>query len=231
MTLFVRMTGEEAAKRKINRLQETSKEEIRKKIDSLFVKERKKIVAFIKDKIQKTNSPGIRSKQLIRSIEGISGRFRGIPSIKIGVFRLPAAKYATTVEEGTKGENINSSIATIVPKKPNIKALAVPNEKDPRVVTSRRVKKYESPRKYPGKLKFIPFTKSGIAIGGLYDVKDLAHIRTNKLAFSSIAPLYFLLKRVDIPPYPYLRENIKEYLPILNQEVTKLIFDYFESQK
>lgn len=232
MVLFVRVTGLESSKRKIRSLSLERKEKARHLIDVALIKHAKELVKYIRKRMQDSKEPGIRSKQLIRSIEAFSGRFRGVPSIKVGVFKLPAARYATTIEEGTQGFNPASSVDTIRPKEGgDAKYLAVPNENDSRVVTGLKVKKYKSPLNYPDPLKFIPFTRSGIAVGGLFDAEELRLARKNNISLRSIAPLYFLLTQVDIKPRPYLRPGADEYIPKIDADIVKIVLDFLSDVK
>ena len=145
-----------------------------------------------------------RTGNLSRSILGRGERLAGVPALRIGIFRGPALRYAGVQEFGTKGKNPDSPYDTIKPKK--AKALAIPEGK---ALTPAGVPRFESPRGYPGQLRFIPFRR-GIAVGALYDEKDVARAeKKGVLNLDDIKKVYLLLRRVDIAPKHYLLDGLK----------------------
>lgn len=153
-----------------------------------------------------------RSQKLATGVEGLANEVAGVPSIRVGVFRGPALLYAKAQEEG----------AEILPK--NAKALAMPVGN---AVTAGGQPRYDGPRSYPGDLKFIPFTKSGIAIGGLYDVNELAKAKKNGRDLSSIQAAFILLRRTRLKGVHYLRNGMAQYLPIMAKEFLKYARDVY----
>ena len=153
-----------------------------------------------------------RTGALARSMTGIGLRDRGVPALKVGLFRGPALKYAAVLDEGTVGKG--GTHPTIVPRAG--KALAFPVDD---ALTPAGVDRYGGPRHYPGELKFIPFRRSGIAVGALYDAvslkqeQDAAREQSRTAQLENVKKLYVLLSHLDLPPRQYLRKGFEEYLP------------------
>ena len=143
--------------------------------------------------------------------------------MKIGILRGPALKYAGVLDEGTVGKG--GKLPTIVPK--SGKALAFPVDE---ALTPAGVDRYGGPRNYPGALKFIPYRKSGVAIGALYDAADLAKElkRAKKearlVSLSNVKRLYVLLRKLDIAPTHFLQRGFDQYLP----EFSQALADYLK---
>lgn len=166
--------------------------------------------------ISKTMLSGQRLRRrtggLAKSVTGTGLRVDGIPAMRVGIFRGPALKYAGVQELGTKGKNPSSPYDTIRPKKG--KSLSIPL--DP-VLTGTGVDKYGGPRGFPGELHFIPFRKSGIAVGALFDDAEYKIAKTFGLREAKAA--YLLVKKVDIPAHFYLRDGFRNYLPLFVKEL------------
>ena len=149
---------------------------------------------------------------LARSITHDVSEFRGLPSLRIGVFRGPALAYAAVQEFGTKSENPDSPISDIKPR--NAKALAWPINAPGK-----------SPRDLDG-LKFIPYRRGKIAIGGLYDAEKLKALRDadpENFSLQQIQPLFVLLRKLALKPKYFLRDGVQQALPGLSTEIAKSI--------
>ena len=147
-----------------------------------------------------------RTGTLARSILGRSELVKGVPGMRIGVFRGPALAYAGIHEEG----------GTIVPKK--AKALAIPMGPS---LTAAGVEKFGGPREYPGALKFVPFRSSGVAIGGLFDAASMG---PNGLDGAIL--VYLLVTKVRIKAKHYLRDGVREYI---DQQLIGELNEYLKS--
>lgn len=163
-----------------------------------------------------------RTGSLARSVTGGSVMRDGVPAIRVGVFRGPAMRYATTLEYGTKGKNPDSPIDTIRPK--NAKALAWPQ---PPVLTPAGVAKIQSPRQYKAAfgydLKFVPFRR-GIAIGALYDERELEKAKEgDTFDLTQAKAAYILLKQLDLEPTHFMRKGMIASLPMIARELAKFI--------
>jgi len=149
---------------------------------------------------------------LARSIAHDVQEYRGLPSLRIGIFRGPALKYAAVQEYGTKSKNSKSPIKDITPK--NGKALAWP---------------INAPGKTPKDFddsKFIPYRRGTIAIGALYDAKKLKKLRQadpENFSLREIQPLFVLLRKLAIEPKYYLRDGVKENVPVIAKELAQAI--------
>lgn len=179
-----------------------------------------------------------RTGSLARSIVGVSGLFasdRGgiAPALRVGVFRGPASAYAGVQELGTKYYNPASPFPTIVPKR--AKALAMPVGD---ALTPAGVPRYESPRDFPGELRFVPWrrgisqggftnNRESTAIGGLYEARSLRTPDDEPVTELRDANLLFvLLKSVDLKPQFYLRDAFNEALPGLVRDLSDFLFDF-----
>lgn len=150
------------------------------------------------------------SGDLARGIEGMMMRQgRGIPAIRVGVFRGRAVTYAGIQEEGTNDLNPKSPYPPITPKRAN--ALAWAPDTSPAHGTGL------GPREWGADLKFVPFRGGRVAIGALYDSQQLTMARKGGGAFSlrSLTAVFVLLRQVSIPAHHYLRDGMTEYLPLL----------------
>jgi hypothetical protein len=143
-----------------------------------------------------------RTGLLAASVVGDAIMVGNVPAMRVGVFRGPALRYALIQERG----------GTVLPV--NAKALAMPVNA---ALTPAGVARWPGPREYPGKLQFIPWRKGGgNAIGGLYDVAQLAAYRKN---FSALRPLYVLLRQAKIPAHWYLRNGMQQFIPTVASEL------------
>lgn len=146
-----------------------------------------------------------RTGSLARSVIGRAEMIEGVPAIRVGIFRGPATAYAGALEHG----------ATIRPKR--ARALAIPQKA---ALTPAGVDRWGGPRGYPGRLRFIPFRSSGIAVGRLVDENEarIAAIGGNE-RLREIQTFYLLVRQVKIPAYHWLSKPIREFLPQIAREL------------
>jgi hypothetical protein len=138
-----------------------------------------------------------RTGALARALVGVAVMVRGVPGMRLGVFRGPAVAYAGIQERGGR----------ILPK--NARALAIPVGD---ALTPAGVSRYGSPRNYPGALKFLPARGSKPnVVGILYD------------PFRDLRALYILLKWVDLPARHYLRNGMRTFVPLIASELVTYI--------
>lgn len=163
-----------------------------------------------------------RTGALARSVVGVGLRINGVPAIKVGVLRGPSLPYVAIQEFGTVGKG--GTMPTIIPKKG--KALSIPMEG---ATTPAGVEKYGGPRKYPGKLDFVPF-KGKNAIGGLFDEKELAKGQRRGLSLKDLKMAYLLVRHVDIKPKHFLRDGLADYLPTLISELQGFLSRIIQSE-
>lgn len=140
--------------------------------------------------------------------------YSGYPAVRVGALRGPAVKYMGIQEFGTRGKNPDSPYDTIRPR--NAKALAIPENK---ALTPAGVPRWASPKDYPGKLHFIPFRR-GLAVGALYDDKEVAKIdravaRHQLPDFRDFKALWLLVRQVDVAPHYFMRDGFNAFLPTL----------------
>lgn len=149
----------------------------------------------------------VRTGTLRRSIIGRGVTIGGVPGFKMGVFRGPATEYARIQEFGG-----------VVEQKPGGPALAIP--KGP-ALTPAGVHRYNSPREFPGGLKFIPFRGSGAAIGGLFPKEDVEKERRRGGDFNirNLRLAYLLMRRVRLPARHFLRDAGRLLLPLVIEEL------------
>lgn len=200
----------------------SSNDELLERVGRLFDRLSQRAAGYvIKNKLS-GQSLHRRTGALAQSVIGRGVRVGRTPGFRVGVLRGPALRYAGVQEYGTKGENPDSPYATIVPKR--AKALAFPPEGSP-VLTKAGVARIQSPRDYEAqfgrKLVFVPFRR-GIAIGGLYDERDLASLGKNG-SLSDISAAYILLRRLDLKPKRFLYEGVTEFLPTVVKELGVLL--------
>lgn len=172
------------------------------------------IAAKIRTNLVSGQLVNVRSGIMRTSIGADSELYQGLPAARVGGLRGPAVKYLGIQEFGTKGKNPASPYPDIRPK--NGKALAMP-EPGGRAVTPTGNHRYSGPRAYPGTLKFVLWRK-GNAIGGLYDIRDLAPKRGQGFGpvdLSKIKPVYRLLRKVAIRPKGFIRKGVELGLPAL----------------
>lgn len=156
-----------------------------------------------------------RSGILARSMMGEAVMYKGLPGFRVGVFRGPALRYAATQEYGTKGENPQSPIPTIVPRR--TKTLGIPVGP---ALTDAGVARFASPRDYPVKLKFIPFRKSGVAVGGFFEESSIPKHPPMGWTLKQARMAYLLVSKTDIKPHWYIRKGVMDYLPKVAQELS-----------
>lgn len=155
---------------------------------------------------------GRRTGTLARSIQGRGVVERGLPGLRVGIFKGPALSYARILEQG----------GVIRPR--NAKALAFA-PKGSKALTPAGVDRYGGPRQFPGKLRFIPFRKSGISqgkiIGGLYDQKDLRNNRGEGL--QNVKAIYLLAKEIKIEPRNFLSDGLRESIPQIGKNLAAFL--------
>jgi hypothetical protein len=163
----------------------------------------------------------VRSGQLKRSIVGIAAFGpTGLPGIEVGILQGPLVPILTAHEYGT----------TIRPVK--AKALAQPFGK--RALTRAGVSRYDSPRSYPGVLKFIPYQKAkrkkSPVIGGLYDEDDLDRLADSGDAFDlfDIEPVFLLRTHTVLKERAPLEKGMESRLSTIGTEFSELITRLFQ---
>lgn len=177
-----------------------------------------------------------RTGALARSIVGRGVYVDGIPAIRCGIFRGPSLRYAGPQEYGTKDISPGSPYPVIKPVK--AKALAFPPEGSP-VLTPAGVPRIRSPREYKqrfgAELRFVPFRNSRIAIGALYDERDLAKVGRKVirdksgrflngedrriLSLKDIRKVYILARQTSLHPRLYLFNGMIDNLPMIALQV------------
>lgn len=186
-----------------------SDKDVMQAIGIAFERGSSKAAAYIIKNFLSGNPIHRRTGNLARSVEGIYEVVDGLPRIRVGVFRSPASNYASMLERG----------GTIYPKK--AKALAMPVNS---AVTPAGVSRFgDSPRNYPGELKFIPIRNKPSLVGLLVPVSDNESVK--------MQAAYLLLRKVNIKPRPYLREGVMQYLPNLSQEVGKAVIEVLNGSR
>lgn len=195
-----------------------------------FMEEQSGLVgAHIIRRMRRENIVRRRTGTLERAIVGSAERVGRLPGMRVGVLKGPALKYAGVQEYGTKGKNPTSPYDTIKPRK--AKALAIPAEGG-KALTAAGVDRFGGPRGYPGELKAVPFTDSGIAVGALYDMKahDRLEERHGEVDLGDLQPVYLLLKKVDIEPKWYLRDGFMERLPLVSRALSRGLKAHIEGE-
>jgi hypothetical protein len=201
---FIKIDLTEKSRKLLNELiGRYDREEVFKSIDKVFELQAAKLAGYISKNFLSGQRLYRISGNLARSVIGRGIRIGGIPAVQVGIFRGPALAYAGVQELGTKKYNPDSPYNTILPKAPR-KALAVP--KTPLAARA------GSPLKYPGELHFIPFRKSGIAVGALLDDKQYNKLQ-HGLTLREAKIAYLLLRKTDIKPKFYMKDGMSQYLP------------------
>lgn len=180
-----------------------------------------------------------RTGRLAGSITGDASLFGKMPSFRVGVIRGPALQYAGIQEEGTSDIEPESPYAPIKPKAS--KYLAMPRGK---ALTPAGVPRYVSPRDYPGELRFIPYAGGKIAVGALYDLKQLDQLRRKSassrrrtkgkgeskerggFSLRNIIPVYVLLKQASIRGHHFLRDGMQQGLGRVAADLEALLASF-----
>lgn len=171
----------------------------------LFAKLATKAAGFITATQLSGNPLRRRTGSLAKSVAGRAMMVNGVPAFRVGVFRGPAVAYARIQEHG----------GTVRPVR--AKALAMPVDD---ALTPAGVDRYGGPRQYPGRLTFVPFRNSGVAVGALYDAASLKAVTHSKTVnYAAARRLYVLLKMAKIPARHYLRNGLRNYLPYIASEL------------
>lgn len=211
-----------ASKRNLSTLVERTKpDRLARMFDRFFDAESAKAAGHVTGTMLSSQRLRRRTGALARSIVGAAVRVRGVPGMKVGVFRGPGKSslgssgkrreslpYAAVQEFGTVGKG--GRYPTIVPRR--AKALAVPTGP---ALTPAGVPRYTGPREYPRELVFIPF-RGPNAIGGLFE-KPRGRRRRRDVRSMRLA--YFLLRRTDIAPTHFLRDGFRAYLPTVTKNL------------
>jgi len=173
----------------------------------------------------------VRTGSLRRSLTGRAVSLHGVPALRVGIFRGPTVAYAGVQEFGTRGVNPSSPYPDIVPRR--AKALAIPLDKEHggsgRALTPAGVARYVSPRDYPTPLRFIPFRRSGVAVGALYDPEDLPD--HGPVDLGAARATYLLLRRVRITPKHYLWRGLQFFLPEIAKGVHDTLKGVFDGKR
>lgn len=178
-----------------------------------------------------TGELGIRRRDgtLAKSVVGVPDLHDGAPSMRVGILRGSALKYAGVQEYGTKGKNPASPFDTIRPKKG--KALAIPTD-EVKVAKSGRIKaEFAGGPRERNDLTFIPFGKRPNLIGGLFTRKSLEKARgpegplggKGKIDFAKARAAYLLVRQVDIAPKRYLHKGVTTELPNTARRLMKFL--------
>ena len=173
-----------------------------------------------------------RTGSLAQSFVGGSTTYKGLPAVRVGVLKGPAAKYASVQEFGTKSKG--GKLPDIVPVR--AKALAVPlwskaaGFGSNKAVTASGVSRFESPRSYPGTLKFVPLRKGNVS-GLLYDENDMT--KDDQGNFNPIPgqATYMLFRKVGIKPRPFAMPSLKYALQFAEDRMRNMIDDVLDKGK
>jgi len=164
-----------------------------------------------------------RTGSLARGFKGGAVMFKGMPSIRVGVFKGPSQAYAGVHEFGTKSKG--GLLPDITPRKAS--ALAVPmwpkgaGSGSGKAVTPAGVSRYSSPRDYPDRLRFISVRKGNV-VGALYDEGDINPVTDNPLPGQAT---YLLMRKVSIKPRPFAVPSVEYALKFADEVIFKVIDD------
>jgi hypothetical protein len=194
---------------------DSRKNRVYRHLDRFFGREGQKIATHIVKTKLSGQLLGRRTGQLAQGTIGLAERRGGVPGLRVGVLRGPAIAYAGIHEHG----------GTIRPKR--ARALAIPVEGGP-AVTQAGVERFGGPRSFPGKLSFIPFRNSGLAVGGLFTTSsEQGRDRRGRFLTFGLGELaYLLVKEVKIKPKHFIRDGFREKLPELTKNL-EVFFAYF----
>lgn len=235
MSLSIRL--DRGSVRFLRSLTGTDKEQAFERIERLFTRQGLITAGRISKEFLAGQRLRRRTANLARSITGRGVRYKGLPAMRVGVFRGPALDYTAIQEFG----------GVVKPKK--AKALAIPVDGGP-AVTPAGVERYGGPRKFPRPLKFIPSKKPNV-VGILADTKQGAQKRDERGRFMTgrdivlrrgsqrrdergrfasgfrIIPVYILMRKVTIKPKHFLRDGVRQRLPeiaeAIGEEIGKMI--------
>ena len=185
---------------------EFSRASIYRKLAPVLSREATKAASYSVAQYMSGQRLKVRTGALRRSVVGRFELYNGKLAVRIGNIGGVQNPYAAVQEYGTKGENPDSPIPTIVPKR--ARALAMPVGPS---LTPAGVRRYQSPREVPEPLRFVPRTGSNKSnVIGLL-------VTTPKGATGEIA--YLLLSQVDLKPRYYLRDGLKSSFPSISKAV------------
>lgn len=214
----------------LNKLSSKDKKSLYKEFDKVMRKNAKLIQTKTRKGLDTGKyGPRSRNRSLRSAIIGEAYRLRGVPAMRVGVFRdARERKKAFTLEFGTQGLNPDSPVKTIVPKK--AKFLAWPNPRNPKVSTRGGRQKYTSPRDYGPKTRAIMYRRDpenadgNEIVGGIYDESDLRKRKSNSLR--EMKALFFLMNELDIPASYFLSTPFYEEIPRIREELREIIYNY-----
>lgn len=143
-----------------------------------------------------------------RAVTSRTEKVRGVPAIRVGLFRQAATPGAAILETG----------GVIRARRGG--ALAIPTEK---ATTGSGVDRFGGPRGYPGELKFVPFRNSGIAVGKLVDPRESA----DGDDIARLRAVYILMTQVRIPAFRWLSTPVRDNLPFVVEQIREFIVERY----
>lgn len=228
----------------IRTLSKNDKTKVYKRLEQVFNRQALLVAGHISKTMLSGQRLNRRTGTLARSMTGRGVRYRGIPGMRVGIFRGPAVHYAAIQEYGGVIRAKN-------------KALAIPSEGGP-ALTPAGVERYQGPRNFPRPLKFIPSKKPNV-VGILADTRAGAQNRDASGRFSggrrtnlarggqrrdargrfsgghSIVPVYILMRKVEIKGKHFLRDGMREKLSdvgeAIQQEITAIMLGREKKQR
>lgn len=197
----VRIDFDSASLRRVAALSGVTKNRLYVRLDRFMADEAPRVAKGVAASTLRGQVLKRRTGRLARSVEGHALRFRGVPSLRVGVFRGFALGQAAAHEYG----------ADIRPK--NARALAVPVQGGPATTSGGR-SKFAGPREYPGKLFFIPFRSGKAVVGGLFEKRRGG--RRGRL-------VYVLVTRVRLKKRGWLSKGLDRQLPDVSSRLERLL--------
>lgn len=213
--LFIQISLDPESQQILDRLiQEWDPELLLQKLADFMKGEGPKIVSLIR----KRSFKGRRGNSaLSRSIRSMPLTVEGAPAVRVGVFEGPALVYAGPRELGTKRWNPESPYPTIISKRPQPAALAIPTEQGGALNASGD-QIVSGPRKQP-QLRYVRVQHQGNVVGLIVRTR-----RTREaMALGSLNVVWILVSSVDLKPSFYLKRGMEEYLPILTMRLADFI--------
>lgn len=209
LSLDIRLTP--ASKRALEKLRKLSTAAgFREALRPFFNRQAPKVGGYIIKNMLSGQRLRRRTGSLARSVIGLTEDYRGLPALRVGTLRGPSTPYGAIQQRG----------GVILPKK--AKALAIPMDA---ALTPAGVDRFGGPRGYPGELKFIPFRKSGVAVGGLFDPATIQKDEDGKPDLANATMYYLLVRRVVLPAKHWLTDGWKGYSPTFSQELAVFLKD------
>lgn len=229
------------AARYLRELTRADKEKLFDRLDKVFNRQALITAGKISKNFLSGQRLGRRTGTLARSMTGRAVRVRGIPGMRVGIFRGPAVNYAGIQEYGGT-----------VKAKPG-KSLAIPAPGGP-ALTPAGVPRYVSPRDFPRELRFIPSKKANV-VGILADTRQGGQSRGADGRFTtgrdiilrrggqrrdargrfsggfSIVPVYILMRKVQIKGKFFLRDGVRDQLPQVAESLGNEIAEFIASPR